>query len=257
MIDSLIETIIKEKKTCYFISPHFDDAVFSAGSLISYLSTKTKVAVVNVFTKSGEKPYTLSAKVYLKQCSYSDANELFINRETEDALVLNRLGGKVINLGFVDALWRRKPPAGILSQTFRNIAELQVIYPTYRFHILKGKVAKQDDETIVQIQKKLSETIDPATSVIFCPFGIGNHIDHVITRIACEKQFPQVIYWSDFPYNLHTKVDIHSFDTFQFDRNLNEKKELIQGYVSQYDAMFRQGLQLQPDIFYLSKGIKV
>lgn len=251
MNQPFISSLINGEKTCYFISPHFDDAVFSAGLLMRYLSKKTKVVVVNIFTKADKKPYTLSAKTFLKQCSYSDADKLFTDREKEDAAVLQNLVNKVINLGFVDALWRKKKQQTLLSKILGRIPELNMVYPTYLFHIKRGKVAKQDEDLMHMIGKKLHEIIIPANSVIFCPFAIGNHIDHVITRIVCEREFSDIIYWSDFPYNLHSIPDARDLVSFQFDEKLNEKHTLVEGYISQYKAMFGKGLYLQPETFYL------
>lgn len=254
MNQSFISTLIDDKKSCYFISPHFDDAVFSAGLLMRYLSGKTKVIVINIFTKADKKPYTLSAKTFLRQCRYSDANTLFIDREKEDAAVLQNIADKVINLGYVDALWRKKQQQTFLSKLFSKIPEMHMLYPTYFFHIKTGKVAKQDEELIYTVGQRLNNIITSDNSVIFCPFAIGNHIDHVIARLACERAFTNVIYWSDFPYNLHTTPDTRNFVSFQFDENLNEKHRLVKGYVSQYNAMFGKGLYLHPEIFYWKNG---
>jgi hypothetical protein len=60
-MEKIIAHIIKNKIPCYFLSPHLDDAVLSAGGLISSLSGNTSVTVVNIFTTAGEKN-TLSAK---------------------------------------------------------------------------------------------------------------------------------------------------------------------------------------------------
>ena len=98
----------KIKSPCFFISPHLDDAVFSAGGLMIFLAKKNPVTVVNVFTEAGDLPYTLSAKKYLSVCEVDDARKLFEQRRNEDQKVLEKVGVKVVNLGFVDALWRKK-----------------------------------------------------------------------------------------------------------------------------------------------------
>lgn len=250
MTNTFLSPIIQRQQTCYFISPHLDDAVFSAGLVIRHLSKKIKTVVINVFTKADKRPYTLSAKTFLRQCGYSDAEALYVDREKEDATVLQNIADKVINLGFVDALWRKKQQQTILSKVFKNVPEVHMLYPTYLFHIKRGKVAKEDEQTILSIRRKLSEIITSSNAVVFCPFAIGNHIDHVITRIACERTFPNLIYWSDFPYNINTKFTVENLYSYQFDEKLSEKKNLLAGYVSQYQAMFGKGLFLHPEIFY-------
>jgi LmbE family N-acetylglucosaminyl deacetylase len=250
MPDPIIQTIIKEKKVCYFISPHFDDAIFSAGALLTYLAQHTKVITINIFTES-EKFNTLSAKVYLKQCGYTDAKKLYDDRKSEDAKVFNNVADNVINLGFVDALWRKKPQRGFLSQLFSFFPELQVIYPTYRFHIIKGIIAKEDLPTCRSIAEKLKETIIDKNAAIFCPFSVGNHIDHVITRKACEDVFSDLIYWSDFPYNEAMKKDTHNFRSFSFENNKEKKIQLMKGYSSQYPQVVRSGFVPKQEEFFV------
>jgi LmbE family N-acetylglucosaminyl deacetylase len=255
MNNESLQSIIKNKKTCYFVSPHFDDAVFSAGALMTYLSKYTDIVVVNIFTNAGGRPYTLSAKQYLKQCGFADAEKLFADREKEDKLALKGVVKKVINLGFVDALWRRKNKKDILSALFKNIAEALVVYPTYRFHVLNKKIAGQDLETIVRIKKSLKDVINSENSVIFCPMGIGSHIDHVITSKVCEEQFSDVIYWSDFPYNIKAEESINGLDSFSFDQDLRQKQQLSKKYVTQYDAIFKNGFTSQPERFFIKKDV--
>lgn len=252
MTDKLLQAIIKEKKTCYFVSPHFDDAVLSAGALMTYLAAHTKLVIINVFTKSDPSVTTFSARTFLKQCGYTDAAQLYIDRETEDADVFKNIADKIINLGFVDALWRKKYTRNIFSRIFYRIPELQVIYPTYKLHITKGMIAKQDFKTLEMIKTKLQEIITNDNSVVFCPFAIGNHIDHVITRRACDELYQDIIYWSDYPYNLKDGKKIDAFTAYSFEKNMTSKHELIKGYRTQYTAMFGKGFQSKPEIF-LSK----
>lgn len=253
MTEQLLQSIIKEKRTCYFVSPHFDDAVLSAGALITYLSQHTKIVIINVFTKSDESVNTFSAKTYLKQCGYTNATQLYIDREHEDAFVFKNIADKIINLGFVDALWRKKYKRGILSRLFSGIPELQVMYPTYKFHVTRGSIARQDLKTLELIKIKLQECIKEKNPVVFCPFGIGNHIDHIMTRKACEELYTDVIYWSDYPYNLKKSEKTDAFISYSFEENLSHKQNLIKGYQTQYAAMFGNGFHFKPEIFLSRK----
>jgi hypothetical protein len=44
----LIAEIVARRKQCVFVSPHLDDAVFSAGSLISFFASRTDVTIAMV-----------------------------------------------------------------------------------------------------------------------------------------------------------------------------------------------------------------
>jgi LmbE family N-acetylglucosaminyl deacetylase len=251
MEPTIIDKIKEKKRTCYFISPHYDDAVLSAGALMTYLSKYTDVIVINVFTKAGEKPYTLSAKAYLEQCGYQDAQTLYANREKEDREVLGKIVKKSTDLGFVDALWRKKPHSSLLG---KFLPEFDHIYPTYRFQIQKGVIAKLDKITKTKLKESLTQLVQEDKKVIFCPAGIGNHVDHVLVRTVCQSLFPNAILWSDFPYNEKDKatIDLDNKHKIIFSKFLKGKRELIEGYQTQFKAMFKKGLITKPEIFYTS-----
>ncbi len=251
MEPTIIDKIKEKKMTCYFISPHYDDAVLSAGALMTYLSKYTDVIVINVFTKAGEIPYTMSAKAYLKQCGFEDAQTLYKNREKEDKEVLGKIVKKSTDLGFVDALWRKKTRGSLLGKI---LPELDHVYPTYRFQIQKGKIAELDTITVTKLREALMKLVQKDKRVIFCPAGIGNHVDHVLVRTVCESLFPDAIFWSDFPYNEKDTVtiDLNNKQKVTFSKFLKGKRELIEGYQTQFKAMFKKGLITKPEIFYTS-----
>ena len=105
----LTKQIINEKAPCLFISPHLDDAVLSAGDFILFLiEQKIPVTVITVFTKISPKPYTLSAKSFIRQCGYNDAELLFADRRSEDKEIFKKIGIQTEHFDFVDATWRKK-----------------------------------------------------------------------------------------------------------------------------------------------------
>jgi LmbE family N-acetylglucosaminyl deacetylase len=252
MKDELLDKVISSKKTCYFVSPHFDDAVLSAGALAGYLKDQgNKVVVINIFTQAGPRPYTLSAKAYLRQCQYVNAERLYEDRHREDHNALASIADQVINLGFTDALWRPKH-SGLSRHFGKALPELGVVYPTYRLHITKGKLARSDRPTVTEIMRKLESVIESEDPAVFCPLGIGNHIDHVITRMVCDELFSNPIHWADYPYNLSNgdKAKATEMKSFSFDQGQAEKGLLIEKYKSQYKALFPDTPQLMAEVFY-------
>lgn len=257
MKNILIESIIKNRTTCYFISPHYDDAVLSAGALLSYLSKHTNVIILTVFTKAGPRPYSLSAKAYVQQCGYTDAEILYAERKKEDKLVLGKIAKQVIDLDFTDALWRKKYIQNPYMKYVSNaMPELSLIYPTYKLHVSKGKIAKADSTTFDTIQHALKEHITENNRMIFCPAGIGGHVDHILVRNICEATFSPVVYWSDFPYDQSSAANFsHDINSFTFEQDLKKKYELIEGYRTQFKAMFANGLKLGPEKFYTVQAV--
>lgn len=248
MKDNTFKKIIDDRVPCYFISPHFDDAILSAGALIEYLSDKTQVAVINVFTKGSDRPYSLSAKVFLRKCGFTDSAKLYEERVKEDAAVFSSLPVTLINFPYVDALWRRKIKMTSLTRFLsRFIAEISYIYPAYYF-IAKGRISQRDQELMKEIKSSLE--IVPARAMVFCPIALGSHVDHVIVNKVCSEMFANVIYWSDFPYNKKDNSKLQSYHREIFTQGHEKKIKRIQQYHTQYSAMFPNALTAIPDEEY-------
>ncbi|MEK7571570.1 MAG: PIG-L family deacetylase [Patescibacteria group bacterium] len=243
MKNDLIKTIIASKKPCYFISPHFDDAVLSAGFTMHSLIDHNHVTVINVFTKADVAPYTLSAKKNLLTCHYHDAVELFEEREKEDKRALHTVANRVLNLGFVDGLWRKKHSVNpFMRMLAKKLPELTAVYPTYRFHMLKKRISSEDAEMIEMIKKKLLNLI-PKDAIVFAPLSVGNHIDHFIVCKVVEELFPSAIFWSDFPYNIsaHAVPVSAERDVYEINPDQAVKRTLIGEYKTQLNGLFVNG----------------
>lgn len=191
--------ILTKVKNVYLVSPHFDDAIFSAGGLINKLTSTKSVTLINVFTSAGNSSETFSSRKMIKTIGFNTGSEMYKQRVVEDGFAAKTAGiSRILNLGFVDALWREKRNS-ILG---KYIPEIDRIYPTYRYHIIKGKVSKHDKITTADISKKLKQIIVEEDAVILCPMGFGGHVDHLVVRNACHQSFDhsRIIYWSDYPY---------------------------------------------------------
>jgi LmbE family N-acetylglucosaminyl deacetylase len=247
-MDNLIKKIIKSKTKCYFISPHFDDAVFSSGNLLSLLSGKVEIVVINIFTNAGDSHNTLSAKKYLNSCHIHDPNRLFEVREKEDSKALSLVKAKKINLGFTDALWRKTSTTGFIrNKLAKLLPEFDRRYPIYKYHIIKGNIHRDDIILKHEIAEKLLSHINiiDKNYLVFCPVGFGNHIDHLIVRDICTQLFPKskTVFWSDFPYYQGNEKNLYIIDnhlkpleTAIFSEN---KKHLCEQYQSQIDQVIK------------------
>jgi LmbE family N-acetylglucosaminyl deacetylase len=259
MKNEFIKKIVKEKIPCYFVSPHFDDAVLSAGDLLAYLSKSTKVTVVNVFTKAGNYN-TLSAKRFLSLSGkYKDASKLFVDRDNEDSITLANLPIKRINFNFIDALWRRCQ-GGLSRKLFTKIVpEIGSVYPTYRLHVASGRINKEDSKLIIRLTKKLKKVVRENHAIVFCPMGVGNHVDHLITKIVCEERFKNICFWLDFPYSEkrvtgRSQPKNNSLKSFKFKNNFTIKEKLVRSYKTQFKGLFpKNKVNLVPETYYLQK----
>lgn len=256
-INAIVSKIIKEKIPCYFISPHLDDAVFSAGNLLLRLVSKTSITLITVFTEGSSFPYTLSAKVFLKKCGYKNALDLFKDRRTEDLAVCGELKAKSVHLGMVDASFRKKNSESYGVKFIGSLVpELTHVYPIYRLHIVSGKISREDKAVLSEVEAKLRAFSEiKKGGFVFCPIGIGRHVDHIIVRDVCQKLFPRLICWEDFPYNLEKKkkaddISKISLGLLDISGAGNGKIKLMSFYKSQIKPMFPYGINLLPESYF-------
>lgn len=236
-MNTTLQDIIKQKKPCYFISPHLDDAALSCGGLLAELSTKTDVTVITVFTTARPSHYTLSAKKALKDSSYATASKLYKARREEDIKAFEDLPITLTHLNEEESLYRLKAhPSDLESLIGQFIPEFVHVYPTYALHIAKGKISSDDQPLIERISDKL-KTLIPEGSVVFAPEGIGNHIDHLVVKNSVKNVFEPVL-WLDQPYLIREKL-LHIPEHFtEFPVNQMEKHKILKAYTSQMPLLF-------------------
>ncbi len=237
--EKVLKRIISGKKECFFISPHLDDAIFSVGGIISYLAGRTNVYIINVFTKASRGPYTLSARRAILGKA-KDAQDLYRIRKIEDKRVFESLGVKSLNLGFTEALYRRTNIRKLKKLTMflgKVFPEFLFLYPTYWFHINRGKIHQEDNELIEKISKKLRKLIPKRKKVlIFCPLADNSHVDHLLVKEAVCRNFKNVWFWQDLPYLAGKEFEISqkfSGSRYLFRVHPEVKKPLISFYRSQ------------------------
>jgi LmbE family N-acetylglucosaminyl deacetylase len=257
-IPAVLQKVLSGAAPTLFLSPHLDDAVLSCGALIRYLTHRGPATVATVFTAADPGPHTWAARRFLRRCNCGDAASLFRERRAEDVAVLRELGAERVHLGFPDALFRRRqlsnPPARWLS---RAVPELGHRYPTYRFDIARGRVAPGDQTMITAVAEAAGALLErTGAEVLFCPLGVGRHVDHLIVRAVGERFADRVVYYSDFPYHRSAAADPafiarHGLLPCSWAHGLSGKDRLILGYRTQAEALF-PGLRIPvaPEIYY-------
>lgn len=228
-----LKRIIDDKAPCFFISPHLDDAIYSAGSLISFLTQKTDVNIVTLFTKATHRAYSEAAKRWLIVSGHGNAEEHYRLRRIEDEKACVEVGAKSIHLGFDGTIWRRK-----------NIASPMLGY--------NPPIAQEDEKLIIQAQKtlqRLASSNEPF--VIFSPTAVGGHIDHMLTREIVERTFNNVILWLDFPYSQNAVLDdvnlrLNGLSQAEWTGSTEKKVKGILEYESQNKANFQAGIITLP-----------
>lgn len=154
-------------KKILLISPHFDDALLSAGQL---LAGRQNADVVTVF---GGAPVEVLLSDYDAKCGFETSEQAVLARREEDNNALALVGANPIHWHFIDGQY------GEVGQLWDNLP----------FSI--------GSETLKQLEKEEYE-------FIVAPLGLG-HPDHMIVSDAIRQIQKErhidipVYYWEDLP----------------------------------------------------------
>jgi LmbE family N-acetylglucosaminyl deacetylase len=240
-----------------FLSPHLDDAVLSCGALMAEFAPRRPITVATVFTAAGPPPHTHAARSFMRQCAAADAAALFEDRRAEDLDVVREIGADPVHLDETDALYRRRSVPEPVERLGRLVPELVHRYPTFRFDIAKGRVSRGDRVLVRQLRTRVSKLMSrTAAELVFCPVGVGRHVDHLITRAVGDVAGRRTVYYSDFPYNQFAEADpaflaARDLVPWTWDEGIGAKERLIHGYRTQADALFPAGrVPAAPEVYY-------
>lgn len=167
-----------------FLSPHLDDAVYSCGGLIASISCTGRIPQVwTLFAGSPRERLSPFAKELHKR--WQSGPEAVSLRRNEDSRACMLLGAKFVHLDNPDCIYRFFPGS-----------KLPVIQKNEDL-FTPGPLA--ETELISRIVEELAKKL-PGHVELYCPLGLGGHIDHRITRTAAELLGIPLVYYADFPY---------------------------------------------------------
>ncbi len=173
-----------------FLSPHFDDVVYSCGGTLGVqVSVGLRPLVITVFGGMPEQTAlsSFAMDVHRKMGFSQDIKAVIQTRRQEDAAAMDVLDVDYLWLNYPDAIYRGDPP-----------------YYTQESQLIGGEVHPGDrwiDEELAEILVSLCKRL-PDT-VWYAPLGIGRHVDHQIVCSAADRltqMGAKVNLYEDFPY---------------------------------------------------------
>ncbi len=178
-----------------YLSPHFDDVALSCGGLVwEQVRAGDSVSIWTVCAGSipeGE----LSPLAKELHTRWETGRDATVQRRQEDIHSCQRLGASYRYFTIPDCIYRHHPQTG----EFMYASEAA----------LNGPRQPGDDLTIIAFQGNL-KLILPPDALIVCPLGLGNHVDHQLTRLAAEGLDGSLWYYADYPYILHSKEKLEN-----------------------------------------------
>lgn len=168
-----------------YFSPHLDDAILSCGGQICQ-KTDLGQRVLIVTITAGDPPVSeLSAFAIKQHTIWGNLTAPVAMRRAEDEAACRVVGAEWDHWRLLDCIYRRD------SETQEPMyASEEAIF---------GEVNSADLSFYEQIVQRMYEL--PESYELFCPLGIGNHIDHQWVRRAAEQVYGERLnYYEDYPY---------------------------------------------------------
>jgi len=204
------------------VSPHLDDAVFSAGGSLACLAgAGWIVRVVTCFTASVVDPAPFALSTQLDKGLDASVDYLALRRD-EDTAASAVLGARPVHLPLPEAPHRGYHSA---AQLFDGVHE--------------------SDPAISELRGALAPVVADA-DLVLAPQAIGNHADHLVTAAVVTELVPQALWWRDVPYVIRHPgaaapfplLDRHSEIAVEISGVLHRKIAAARCYTTQLDFQF-------------------
>lgn len=168
-----------------FLAPHPDDAVLSCGGWIYQLAQAgERPIVITIFC--GDRPSDVPLSDFAR--SLHERWQLGADapacRRDEDRAACDRLGCYLIHLPFADAVYR-------VDERGQHLYDSEeAIFGEIRDAPISDRVAEAVQARVRQV----------SNARLIVPLAAGQHVDHIITRLAAERLDAELIYYEDYPY---------------------------------------------------------
>lgn len=167
-------------KTLLAVSPHLDDAVFSAGGFLWTVARASwRVVIATVFTGNADRPSGFALACQLNKGLPADVDYMALRR-AEDVEACGLLGAEYRHLPLLEAPHRGYDNAPAL----------------FGSRLRADNVLGPASQAIADLIRELRP------DCILGPLAIGNHVDHHLVREvltsanACNRLWS----WEDWPY---------------------------------------------------------
>lgn len=195
------------------VSPHLDDAVFSAGAALAGLAADGwRVRVVTTFTRTVPDPTGFALACQTDKGLGPEVDYMALRR-AEDVAAMEALGVDApVHLGFAEA-----PHRGYESGP----------------ELFAGVHA--DDDAAAALVPALDRELEGA-DVVLAPVGLGGHVDHLVVIAALGDR--PVVRWDDLPYALRAGPHERSRPAATAPVAIARKLDACAAYASQLGFQF-------------------
>ncbi len=181
-----------------YLSPHFDDAVYSCGGLIWEQAAQGHSVEIWTVCAGPPPAGALSAFAAEHHARWETGAEAVAQRRLEDQRACKRVGAKFRRLAVPDCIYRRVGEDYLSRPTKQAAPDSGDFLYTSQAELF-GPIHPLEAGLVKRLSQKLRRSI-PAEAQVVCPLAIGGHVDHRLTRAAAEAARQALLYYLDFPY---------------------------------------------------------
>ena len=224
-----------------FLSPHYDDAVYSCGGTIYQLTQQgAKVIILTLMSGNPTLPLPDTPIIRDVHQRWQTGDNSVMARRAEDERAVRIIGADVSYTDVPDCIYRVAHSGAALYPTEESL--WGVVHP--------------DDPA----PDKLRALTLPQPMMIYAPLAVGNHVDHQIVRdwaMALAQQYP-VRFYTDYPYMREAeKVEqaksaftgsLQSEDVLLSPAALTAKIEAMAAYQSQISSFWEDATAIAEDV---------
>lgn len=189
-----------------FLSPHYDDAVYSCGGTIHRLAQAGQAVIINT-VMGGDLPKRLPDTPIVQElhARWQAGENPVDTRQKEDAAAAVRLFAR---------RWLNDVPDCI----YRTDANGQALYPTVQ--TIFGAIHPSDP--VLKIIEVVKDPLWNTVKTVYAPLAAGNHVDHQLMRqwaLVIKRDVPHInlLFYEDFPY-IRDKATVQEAVTFFKDK---------------------------------------
>lgn len=214
-----------------FLSPHYDDAVFScAGTMFQLVQSGASVTMLTIMAGSPTEPLPDTPVLRANHSRWQAGDNPVLARRAEDEAAAAILGVNTQYYDFPDCIYRT--------------AQGQALYPSEES--LWGAPHAEDN-----VRQFLQEQSILNYDAIYAPLGVGSHVDHQIVRdwaLALMRQGQMVYFYEDYPYLRdkeklqaglnYFQTNLRAINTVLTEASMQAKIQAMSAYRSQISSFW-------------------
>jgi LmbE family N-acetylglucosaminyl deacetylase len=214
-----------------YLSPHFDDAVFSCGGLLWEQAQAGDTVQIWTVCAGEPLPGEFSAFAQEHHIRWESGEQAVAQRKLEDQLACQRVGAAYHYMPVPDCIYRRagedyfrKKPGRKAPFSAKNPPPGGHLYSS--LEAILGPLRPEEEGLVQHVSAELGRRL-PASSQVVCPLTLGGHADHRLTRQAAEALSASC--WPRWYY----AIVAHKSQISTFWEDLQTLRLALEGYIAQ------------------------